>query len=89
MRSISTVSGFQLITKSWATVSLLASVDLNHQNVAYYSHNYGTPRTFNKAGADHFSEHVFYLLTHCKLIRSLKTSISMVPPPLSSFRGLC
>lgn len=31
--------------------SLIASVDFNDQNICYYSHNYGAPRTFNEAGA--------------------------------------
>ncbi|KAL8280503.1 hypothetical protein RQP46_007151 [Phenoliferia psychrophenolica] len=31
--------------------SLIASADLNNQLTDYYSHNYGTPRTFNEAGA--------------------------------------
>ncbi|KAK4701962.1 hypothetical protein P7C70_g4264, partial [Phenoliferia sp. Uapishka_3] len=45
--------------------SLIASVDLNHQNIAYYSHTQdlndsfiaiGVPRTFNQAGANYYSE---------------------------------
>ena len=31
--------------------SAIASADLNSQNIAYYSHTYGSPRVFNAAGA--------------------------------------
>ncbi|KAL7008779.1 hypothetical protein EMMF5_001525 [Cystobasidiomycetes sp. EMM_F5] len=35
--------------------ALIASVDFNQQDIAWYSHNYGTPRTFNKAGVDWYN----------------------------------
>ncbi|KAK4700025.1 hypothetical protein P7C70_g6230, partial [Phenoliferia sp. Uapishka_3] len=35
--------------------SLIASADLHNQNIDYYSHNYGTPRTFNQAGANWYN----------------------------------
>lgn len=36
--------------------ALIASVDFNQQDIAWYSHNYGTPRTFNAAGAEWYNE---------------------------------
>lgn len=36
--------------------SLIASVDMNQRDIAWYSHNYGTPRTFNAAGARWYNE---------------------------------
>lgn len=36
--------------------ALIASVDYNQQGIAWYSHNYGTPRTFNAAGAEWYNE---------------------------------
>ncbi|KAL8281301.1 hypothetical protein RQP46_006335 [Phenoliferia psychrophenolica] len=35
--------------------ALAASADLHNQNIDYYSHNYGTPRTFNTAGANWYN----------------------------------
>lgn len=34
---------------------LIAAIDLNHQNISYYSHAYGTPRTFNGPGAWYYN----------------------------------
>lgn len=36
--------------------SLIASVDLNYQQIDYYSHNYGTPRTFNVHGSNWYNQ---------------------------------
>lgn len=36
--------------------ALLASVDYNQQDIAWYSHNYGTPRTFNPAGVNWYNQ---------------------------------
>lgn len=35
--------------------ALIASVDFNYHDICYYSHNYGTPRTFNEAGATYYN----------------------------------
>jgi hypothetical protein len=36
-------------------LSLIASVDLGWAGVCRWSHNYGTPRTFNQAGVDFYT----------------------------------
>lgn len=36
--------------------ALIASVDYNNQDIAWYSHNYGTPRTFNAAGVAWYNQ---------------------------------
>lgn len=37
-------------------LSQIASVDFNVQNIAYYSHAYGSPRVFNAAGAQFYND---------------------------------